>query len=88
MAALWEADLDDYSRVAVPMILARFPEWEPLARSEGPEDLFAGGEGQHIGDQQPRRHCVGDRDPVDIAPLQFREEVLPVHGLRAFDAFC
>ena len=32
MAALWKADLDDYSRVAVPMILARFPEWEPLAK--------------------------------------------------------
>src|SRR5262245_19377874 len=32
MAALPEADLDAYSRVAVPMILARFPEWKLLAK--------------------------------------------------------
>jgi hypothetical protein len=32
MAAIREADLDAYSRVAVPLILARFPEWERLAK--------------------------------------------------------
>ncbi len=32
MAALLENDLDGYSRFSVPLILARFPDWEPLAR--------------------------------------------------------
>src|SRR5262249_48226635 len=27
-------------------------------------------------DQQPRHHCIGDRDFVNIAPLQFDEKVL------------
>ncbi len=31
MARLLESGLDAYSRFAVPLILARFPEWEPLA---------------------------------------------------------
>jgi hypothetical protein len=32
MAKFVENDLDAYSRVAVPFILARFPEWEPFAK--------------------------------------------------------
>ncbi len=32
MARLRESDMDDYSRLAVPLILARFPEWEPFAK--------------------------------------------------------
>jgi hypothetical protein len=32
MATLREAYLDDYSQVALPLILARFPEWEPFAK--------------------------------------------------------
>jgi hypothetical protein len=32
MAGLLESDLDAYSQVAVPLILARFPEWEPFAK--------------------------------------------------------
>jgi hypothetical protein len=32
MAALRVEGLDDYSGVVVPMILARFPEWEPHAK--------------------------------------------------------
>jgi hypothetical protein len=32
MAWLGESELDDYSRLAVPLILARFPEWEPFAK--------------------------------------------------------
>jgi hypothetical protein len=32
MAALGLEGLDDYSRVVVPIILARFPEWEPHAK--------------------------------------------------------
>jgi hypothetical protein len=31
MAVLRDADLDAYSRIAVPMILSRFPDWESLA---------------------------------------------------------
>jgi hypothetical protein len=31
MGALREAELDAYSRIAVRLILARFPDWEPLA---------------------------------------------------------
>src|SRR5262245_22833943 len=32
MVRLMESDLDAYSHVAVPMILARFPDWEPFAK--------------------------------------------------------
>src|SRR5690242_5134920 len=32
MAGPREEDLEAYSRVAVPIILARFPQWGPLAR--------------------------------------------------------
>jgi hypothetical protein len=32
MAGPLESDLDPYSRFAVPLILARFPEWEPFAK--------------------------------------------------------
>jgi hypothetical protein len=32
MAGLLESDLDAYSKVAVPLILARFPAWEPFAK--------------------------------------------------------
>jgi len=32
MAGLREIDLDAYSRLAVSLILARFPEWEPFAK--------------------------------------------------------
>src|SRR6516225_9841802 len=32
MVALSVEELDDYSRVVVPMILARFPEWEQFAK--------------------------------------------------------
>jgi hypothetical protein len=31
MAKLTASELDDYSRVALPLLLARFPGWEPLA---------------------------------------------------------
>jgi hypothetical protein len=32
MAGLLESGLDAYSKVAAPLILARFPEWEPFAK--------------------------------------------------------
>jgi hypothetical protein len=32
MAGLLQSGLDAYSRFAVPLILARFPEWEPFAK--------------------------------------------------------
>ena len=32
MAGLMTCDLDDYSRLAVPLILAHFPEWELFAK--------------------------------------------------------
>src|SRR5205823_2845670 len=28
---------------------------------------------------QPCDDCVGDRDPVNVAPLQFAEEILRIH---------
>ncbi len=33
MAELVESGLDEYSRFAVPLILARFPEWKPFAKT-------------------------------------------------------
>lgn len=39
MAAFPEAELDAYSRIALPMILARFPDWESFAKlSPRPDD--------------------------------------------------
>lgn len=32
MKRLQDSALDVYSRLAVPVILARFPEWEPFAK--------------------------------------------------------
>jgi hypothetical protein len=38
MARLPASDLDDYSRLAVPLILARFPGWEPFAKLRPRDD--------------------------------------------------
>jgi hypothetical protein len=38
MQRLLECDLDDYSRLAVPIILARFPDWETFATVEPSPD--------------------------------------------------
>lgn len=42
MVRLRENDLDAYSRIAVPIILAAFPDWEPLAKVEPRPDGTGG----------------------------------------------